>query len=115
MWLSGGKQNVADLLTGDPAGKPITHIVVGTSNTAVTPADTAITAPLSKAITSAVYNPTTKKLTFGATLAAGDPAMTIEEMGLYNTDGDLVHRKVVSPKNKVAGLTYALTYEVNLI
>jgi hypothetical protein len=115
MWLNGGKLNVANLLKGDPAGVQITDIAVGTSNTAVTPSDTAITGQVAKPITSAVFNPVTNKLTFSATLAGGDPAMTIQEMGLLNSNGDLVHRIVVSPKVKVAGLTYALTYEVNLI
>src|SRR5258705_12907319 len=102
MILTSGKTNVEKLLGNDAAGKPITKIGVGTSDTAVTDADTALTGAVIKNVTTVVYE-SNNIANFQSTLVSGDPAMIIREVGLYNSDNVLVHRKVITPKEKVAG------------
>jgi hypothetical protein len=114
MVLTAGKLNVEDLLGGDPAGKLITKIGVGTSNTPADPADTALTGAVIKPVTTVNYL-ANNIVEFQATLADSDPAMTIEEMGLYNDDDVLVHRKVIPSKVKVLGVSYSLSYKVKIV
>jgi hypothetical protein len=114
MILTAGKLNNEKLLAGDVSGKKVAFIGVGTSNTAATAADTALTGAVIKAVTSVNYL-ANNVVQFNATLAAGDPAMTIEEIGLYNQDNVLIHRKVIPAKAKVAGVTYTLVYNVKII
>ena len=112
MVLAAGKLNVEKLMTGDAAGKKFVSIVVGTSNTPVTEADTTITGALVKAVVSVNY--LTGFVQFNATLDAGDPSMVIQEIGLLNDDGVLMYRKVIPAVNKVAGTTYALAYKIKV-
>lgn len=114
MVLTAGKTNVEKLLGGDAAGKDITKIGFGTSDTPEDPADTALTGAVIKDVTGVVYQ-ANNIAEFQTTLEAGDPAMTIKEMGLYNDDDVLVHRKVITPKAKVGGVTYACAYRVKVI
>lgn len=111
MILTAGKTNVEKLLAGDAAGKKILQIGVGTSNTPVTGADTALTASVIKNIGTASYL-AGNILQLTATLDAADPAMTIREVGLYNQDGTLVHRKVIPDKTKTAGVSYVINYKI---
>lgn len=111
MLLTAGNIDVRKLLGGDAAGVPITQMVVGTSNAAVTGNETALTNPVIKTITTIDYT-TAQVVLFITTLLASDPAMTIREMGLINANGVLVYRTVVPDKAKVAGLTYNLNYRI---
>jgi len=112
MVLAAGKLDVERLMSGDPAGKKFVSIVVGTSGTPPTEADTTITGSLVKSIISVNY--LTGFVQFNATLDAGDPAMVIQEIGLVNEDGVLCYRKVIPAVNKVAGTTYALAYKIKV-
>jgi len=111
MILTAGKTNVEDLLGGNVAGKKISKIGVGTSNTAVTPADTALTGAVIKNVSTVNLLPG-NILQLSATLDAGDPAMTIREIGLYNDDNILVHRKVIPDRVKTAGVSYVINYKI---
>ena len=113
MILTAGKTNVEKLLGDDAAGKPITKIGVGTSDTPATESDTALTGAVIKIITNVVYE-ANNIANFQSTLASGDPAMIIREVGLYNSDDVLVHRKVITPKEKVAGVSYSLNYRIKV-
>lgn len=115
MILDAGRINVGRLLGGDTTnGKKITKIAFGTSDAPVTGAEFALTGEVQKTITGVNY--VTSQLTeFQTTLLSGDPAMIIREMGLYNEANVLVHRKVITPKEKVAGVTYAAAYRVKVI
>ncbi|MDI3320001.1 hypothetical protein [Pinibacter soli] len=113
MLLAAGRTNVEKLLAGDAAGKKITKIVVGTSNTAVSEGDTTISGAVAKDIETVDYF-SDGHVQFNATLVAGDPSMVIQEIGLYNQDGTLCHRKVVPSINKVSGTTYALSYKIKV-
>lgn len=111
--LNNGITNVQDLLSGEVTGTKYMKIAVGTSDTPVDGTETALTGQLDKDIES--FNVFAGGfIQFNATLAAGDPAMTIKEMGLVNDDGVLCHRVVVTPANKVDGVTYALSYKIKI-
>lgn len=111
MILNAGKLNGERLYGGNASGKKITKIGVGTSATAVTGADTALTGAVIKTITGVNYLGG-DIVQFSATLLSGDPAMTINEVGLYNEDDVLVHRKVITPRVKSAGVSYVVNYNV---
>lgn len=113
MLLTAGQTDVQKLLSGDPAGKKIAKIVVGTSNTPVSASDTTITGAFSKAIATVDYLPN-GYVQFNITLDAADPAMLIQEIGLLNDDNVLCYRKVIPAVNKVAGATYAISYRIKV-
>lgn len=113
MLLQAGSTDVQKLMAGDADGKKFAKIVVGTSDTPVSDTDSALTNPVIKDIESVNYFDD-GHVQFNATLASGDPAMTVAEMGLMNDSGVLVYRKVVTPVNKVAGVTYSLQYKIKV-
>ena len=113
MLLDNGNINLRQLLEGDPAGKPITHIAVGTSNTPVAATDTALTNAVVKLLVSATSQ-AGGKILFIAQLAANDPAATYQEMGLVNAAGVLCHRQLINPFTKVAGVVNNLNYEITV-
>lgn len=114
MILNAGKLNVEQLLAGNVSGKKVTKIGFGTSAAPVSGTDSALTSAVIKTVTAVAYQ-AGNIVEFQTTLVAGDPAMTINEMGLYNEDDILVHRKVITPKEKVAGVTYAAAYRVKIV
>jgi hypothetical protein len=113
MILTAGKVNVEELLDGTSTGKKITNIAVGASDTAVTGSETALTGELRKAVTSTLQM-AGNIIQFTTTLEAADPAMTIKEVGLYNQNGVLVHRKVVADTDKAAGASLVINYRIKV-
>ena len=113
MLLILGRTDVEKLIAGNVDGKPFTQIVVGTSNTPVSESDSAITAPFAKDITTVDYF-TDGHVQFNTLLEAGDPAMSIQEVGLLNSDGVLCYRKVVPTQNKIDGVTLAIQYKIKV-
>lgn len=113
MILNTGKLNVEQLLGGNASGKKITKIGVGTSGTAVASTDTALTGAVKKTVTGTNYL-TGNIVQYSATLESGDPAMTIQEVGLYNEDDVLVHRKVITPRVKSAGVSYVINFNLKV-
>jgi hypothetical protein len=113
MLLDAGNENVQDLLAGFTTGKKISKIGVGTSSTPVTSADTALTGAVIKAVTGENHLGG-GIIQFTATIEAGDPAMTIQEVGLYNDDNVLCHRKVITARAKGAGVSYVVNYNVKV-
>jgi hypothetical protein len=113
MILTAGKTNVEELLDGTSTGKKITHIAVGTSDTPVTGSETVLTSEVKKAVTG-TQQLAGNTIQFTTTLEAADPDMTIKEVGLYNQDGVLVHRKVVADTDKAAGATLVINYRVKV-
>lgn len=112
--LNAGLLNVERLLGGHANGKKISSIGVGTNGTAADPADTTLTGAVLKILDSVDYLPG-NIVSFTATLVAGDPAMNIQEVGLFNDANVLCHRKVFDPpKVKVAGLSYRIIYQIKV-
>lgn len=114
MLLDNGNLNMRRLLAGHASGKKITQIAVGTSGTAVTAADTALTGSIAKNITAVNYISGTGEVEFVSALEAADPGLTVQEMGLLNEDGVLVHRKVVAPFVRVTGVINTLIYRIKI-
>jgi hypothetical protein len=113
MLLIAGRTDVEKLIAGDVDGKPFTQIVVGTSSTAVAETDTALTGAFAKDITTVNYF-TDGHVQFNTLLESADAAMTIQEVGLLNSDGVLCYRKVVPAISKVVGVTLAVQYKIKV-
>lgn len=89
-----GRTNLTKLLAGDAAGKAVTQISVGTSNTAAALTDTNITNEVSKAITGITY-PANNVVHFETTLLNADAnGLTLREAGLKLSDNTLFARIV---------------------
>lgn len=113
MLLTAGSLDVQKLLAGDAAAKKVANIVVGTSNTPVTLADTTITGAVVKPVETVDYF-SDGHVQFNATLISSDPAMVIQEIGLTDSNGVLLYRKVIPPVNKEVDATYALQYKIQV-
>ena len=89
-----GQQNIAKLLGGDAAGKPVTLIGVGTNGNTPALTDTALTNLFSKPIIGVAY-PAVNSVRYNWSLEAADAnGITIKEFGLLNDDNVLIARKV---------------------
>lgn len=99
LFLDLGRLDVVKLLGGDPAGVSITQFGVGTSNTAPTNADNALTGAFIKNLNTggSVNLYTTNTVTFGYRIDNGEAnGITIQEVGLYSASNVLVARKTLS-------------------
>jgi hypothetical protein len=84
---------LARLVSGDAAASAITQIGFGTNGTAPAAGDTALTAPLLKAIASHSF-PATGQVAFAWTLTTAEGnGKSIAEFGLVCADGSLFARK----------------------
>lgn len=84
---------LARLASGDAAASAITKIGFGTSTVAPAAADTALTAPLLKAVSGHTF-PATGQVQFTWTLGTAEGnGMSIGEFGLICADGSLFARK----------------------
>lgn len=101
------------LLAGDAGGKKFTQIVVGTSNTPITGLETALQNPVAKDIQT-WNNLGGGFVQFNTQLDAGDPEMVIQEIGILDEVGTLCYRQVVTPQNKIAGVTYSVSYKIKI-
>jgi hypothetical protein len=89
-----GKTNIAKLLGGDAAGKPISKIAVGDNGLAASVGDVAIANAFSKAITGVSY-PDAQSVLISFDIANNEAnGMTIREFGLLNADNVVCARKV---------------------
>lgn len=94
--VNGGIQNVARLLGGATAGKPITKVGFGESSNPVDISDSTLLNPYMKNIDSVVY-PALNKVQFNFSLAANEAnGMNITELSLFNTDNVMFSRKTRS-------------------
>lgn len=114
MILNAGKLNTQELLAGNVNGKKIAKIGVGTSDIPVDAADTALIGVIKNVVANVVYLPG-DIVQFQATMPAGDPSIVIKEIGLYDQDEILVHRKVITPYTRTTGVTTSLTYNIKIV
>jgi len=94
-----GRHAAVLLLGGSGSAAAVTQIGVGTSNTAATNADTALTSAFVKNLNTAgtVNTYTTNTVTFGYQIDTTEAnGMTIWEFGLFTSSNVLVARKVLS-------------------
>ena len=88
-----GFEFICQLLGGDSTDS-ITNIGFGTSNAATAPTNTALTAQYDKALDGISY-PSYNSVQFAFSLGLSENnGVTIEEIGLLNTSGDLFSRKL---------------------
>lgn len=113
MVTQAGILNEQRLQAGDPVGKPITSIVLGTGNAPVTGLETALTGQIAKTILSYNYLGG-GYLQYNAQIDAGDAAIQIQEMGLINSAGVLCYRVLVTPVQTVSGIVYSLGYKIKM-
>lgn len=108
MVLDAGIEYIIGLLS-----TKFTKIAVGTGNSPVTGSETSLTNQVAKDIQT-VDNQGDGYVQFNSELVGSDPAMQIQEMGLINENGQLMYRQVISPQNKVAGVTYSINYKIRI-
>lgn len=107
-----GHTNIAKLLGGATAGKPITKIGVGTSGVAPALTDTALTGIFSKVLTTIDY-PEANSVRFFYELATGDAnGMSIKEFGLLNSDDVLFARKIRTEIVKTSAIALAGSWKI---
>jgi hypothetical protein len=106
-----GLTNILNLLNG--GGFAITDIGFGTDDTAATATDTDLTTKFDKAITSgSVIFPDIEIL--GELLTSENNGMTIQEIGLFDSNGDLFSRAVVPAIVKTNLITVSVTWAITL-
>lgn len=108
MLVTQGQTKIENLL-----GTYFTKIAVGTNAADPALTDTTITNPVIKTVTSIDFT-TPGYVTFNTTLAADDPAMTINEVGLMNDAGELCYRDVVSSTVKATGAVLAIQFKIKV-
>lgn len=91
----------------------ITQVGYGSSSTPVTGTDTALQNQVLNPVTS-ITNLSGGRFLVVAQVDASDPAMTVQEVGLFNGVGTLLFRALVAPYNKVAGVSNTINYEVTV-
>lgn len=107
-----GRQNLAQfLITGD-TNRRITTVGYGTDGTAPASGDTGLTGTFSKAIAGST-SPAANQVQFlFGLLGSENNGMTIRELGLFTAAGVLFARLVITPFNKVAGITLSGTWKI---
>jgi hypothetical protein len=113
MVTNNGISDIEQLMAGDAAGKKFASIAIGTDGSPVTGVETTLTGQVAKAILSFNYL-AGGFIQFNAQIDAGDPSITVREMGLLNSDGVLCYRQVITPVTTVTGVVYSLGYKIKL-
>lgn len=109
-----GKTNITKLLGGDAAGKKISKIAIGTSNTAPAITDTALTGMFSKDIAGVTY-PDGNSVLFSWTLETTEGnGITIREFGLLNDSGVLCARKVRTDIVKTSAVKLVGSWKISI-
>jgi hypothetical protein len=98
MIVNTARTNMAKLIAGEGTNRAITKIVFGTNSTTPTANDTAITNPVTKAVSGFTYpTPTSVQFSFNLTGAEAG-SISIAEFGLQCADGTLFARKTRNGK-----------------
>jgi len=116
-----GLAEMANLWAGDSTPLPMTHIAVGTGDTAFAAADTTLGTELAASGLSRVAATVTRETTSTTndtvqmvTTFTVTGTATIKEVGIFNASstGDLGGRTVLTtPKDVVNGSSYTVTYK----
>ena len=113
--VDSGKTLIANLIAATPATTAITHMAVGTSNTAAASSQTALVAEVGRsAMTSSTVSGNV--ISFIAIYPAGTATGTLQEAGLFNaaTAGTMMCRSVFSSAitkgaNDAVSVTWTIT------
>lgn len=112
-----GKNTIADRMKDTPAMGPMTHMEVGTNNTAAAAGDTALGAAVASSRTALTNTTVTgNQIVYVCTFAAGVGTGALTEAGLFSasTGGNMLARTVFSTINKAAGDSLTITWTVTI-
>lgn len=112
-----GKTNIAARMAGNSVAV-MSHMAVGTGNTAVTTSDTTLGVEIARqALGTAGGTPSSNTVTYSATLSAGTGTGTLTEAGIFNSvsGGTMLCRTVFDPVSKAAGDTLAISWTVSIV
>ena len=112
-----GKQELGDLMRGDPAGGKITHCALGDNGTEPTPADNALGNELYReAIDSHSRTGTTVKINVVIDYSEGNGggSQVYREAGLFNavSGGDMFVRANFPDKTKTSSVKWTLEWQI---
>lgn len=111
--VTNGHTNLAALLGGDIAGKPITKIGLGTNALDTNLTDSSLTAPFYKNI-SAVSYPSANSVQFYFEINDNEAnGKTVTEFGLLTADNVLCARKVRSAITKTSAVRLVGTWKIS--
>ena len=111
--VTAGKNWVADRM--NDANTVMTHMALGTSDTAAAAGQTALVAELDRnGLTSTTVS--TNTIAYACTWAAGDGTGAITEAGLFDaaSSGDMLARTVFSVVNKGASDSITITWTITI-
>lgn len=115
--LNAGFDFIADAI-GKSASRPnvMSHIAVGTGNTEVAAAQTALATELSRKAANYQHTPGTKIFTFTTTFNPGEATGAITEAGVCNaaSAGTFIDRVTFAVVNKAADDTVTLNFQFTL-
>ena len=112
-----GKGVIADRMKASPALGAMSHMAVGTNNTAPAVGDTTLGAEVSGSRTSLTSTGVTANaVTYIATLGAGVGTGALTEAGIFNagSGGEMLARTTFSTINKGAGDSLQITWIVTV-
>lgn len=112
--VAAGKDVIAARLLGNTLAV-MSHMAVGSSNTAAATSQTALGSELGRvALSSSTRSSNT--LTYQATFPAGTGTGALQEAGIFNavSTGNMLCRTVFSAVNKAAGDTVVITWNVTV-
>lgn len=113
--VTAGKKVIADRMKGTPTLGAMTHMAVGTGQTAPTIGDTALGTQAGTRATVST-NVVDTVITYSATFIAGQGTGALTEAGIFNASsgGDMLCRTVFSVVNKGDGDTLSVNWNVTI-
>lgn len=114
--VSVGKTNIAARMSGNTAAV-MSHMAVGTGNTAAVVADTTLQTELARvALTVAGGTPSSNTVTYSAAYGAGTGTGALTEAGIFNaaSAGTMLCRTVFPVINKQAADSITITWVISI-
>lgn len=110
-----GLDALVNLLRGAGTGvNEIIDIGFGTDNTAAAAGDTTLTGLFSKTIDGSANIGTGVIEIYGSLATGENNGVTIQELGLFQTGGDLFARAVIAPIVKTVAITVGVTWTITI-
>lgn len=112
-----GKNTIADRMKQTPAMGHMTHMEVGTNNTAAAAGDTALGAAVASSRTALTSTTVTNnQIAYVCTFGAGVGTGALTEAGLFSASsgGNMLARTTFSTINKAAGDSLTITWTVTI-
>jgi hypothetical protein len=114
--VTAGKTHIASRM-GGTSSAVMSHMAVGTTNTAAAAGDTTLAAEVGSSRTALTsYNPSTNTIVAICTFGAGVGTGALVEAGLFNASsaGTMLCRTVFSTINKAAGDSLTITWTITI-